>query len=161
MNQRIEVSNAVNRRQKSTLLKFVTVIVITSIAVVAMVNFKDWVNRSEAMLAMKDLGQMVLQYRSDPNHHALPPQSWVDRNREKLRGNARLGNLQYRALWIDSESPPDEILAYTEQNYRSPFVGKGYVVLRLNGQVEWMDKQTFEKLLAQQQSPIEIQMQRK
>jgi hypothetical protein len=49
-------------------------------------------------------------------------------------------------------------LAYTEKKYRSLLVGKGYVVLRLDGRVEWMGKREFETLLAQHQSPMEIQM---
>ncbi|MHC4890210.1 MAG: hypothetical protein ACYTEO_12195, partial [Planctomycetota bacterium] len=84
--------------------------------------------------------------------------------RENLPGNVRLGNLQYRARWITFESTPDEILAYTEKNYNSLLVGKGYIVLRLGavlsdkGRVEWMGKQEFETLLAQQQSPEEVEM---
>ena len=145
-----------NKRQKAILLEFVVVIAITVIAVVAMINFKDWVNRSAAMRAMQHLGQIVLQYRKE--HGLVPPESYVDGIKEKLEGHARLGNLQYRARWINFESSPDEILAYTERKYRSPFVGHGYVVLRLDGRVEWMNKEKFEAILAKQQSPLEIQM---
>lgn len=145
-----------NKRQKAILVKFITVIVITAVAVVAMINFKDSVNRSEAMRAMEQLGQIVLQYRK--NHGAVPPESYVDGIKEDLEGHIRLGNLRYRARWLDFESTPDEILAYTERNYRSLLVGKGYVVLRLDGRVEWMGKREFETLLAQHQSPMEIQM---
>ena len=145
-----------NKRQKAILVKFITVIVITAVAVVAMVNFKDWVNRSEAVRAMEHLGQIVLQYRK--NHGSVPPESYVDGIKEDLEGHVRLGNLRYRARWLDFESTPDEILAYTEGNYHSLLVGKGYVVLRLDGRVEWMGKREFETLLAQHQSPMEIQM---
>lgn len=142
-----------NRRQKAILAEFVTVIVITAIAVVAMVNFKDWVSRSEAMRAMEHLSRIVLQYQDE--HGLVPPESYVKRVKESLEGHVRLGNLRYRARWIDFEATPDEILAYTERSYRSLLVDKGYVVLRLDGRVEWMDKQKFETLLAQQQSPLE------
>lgn len=145
-----------NKRQKAILVKFVAVILITAVAVVAMINFKDWVNRSEAMRAMEHLGQIVLQYRK--NHGSVPPESYVDGIKEDLEGHIRLGNLRYRARWLDFESTPNEILAYTERNYRSLLVGKGYVVLRLDGRVEWMGKREFETLLAQHQSPMEIQM---
>ena len=148
-----------NSRQKAILANFVTVVVITAIAVVSMISFKDWVNRSEAMRAMNDLGQKVLKYRK--NHGSVPPESYVDRIKENLEGHARLGNVQYRARWISFESTPDEILAYTERNYPSLLVGEGFVVLRLDGSVEWMGKQEFEVLLAQQQSPMEIEMLRK
>lgn len=145
-----------NKRQKAILVKFITVIVITAVVVVAMINFKDWVNRSEAMRAMEHLGQIVLQYRK--NHGSVPPESYVDGIKEDLEGQVRLGNLWYRARWLDFESTPDEILAYAEKNYHSLLVGKGYVVLRLDGRVEWMGKREFETLLAQHQSPMEIQM---
>ena len=145
-----------NRRQKIILRDFVTVIVVTAIAVVAMINFKDWVNRSEARRAVEQLGQIVLQYRKD--NGALPPESYVNNIKKALEGSARLGELQYRALWIDSDSKPDEILAYTEKDYSSLLVGDGFIVLRLDGRVEWMGKEEFKTLLKQQQSPEEVRM---
>jgi len=133
-----------------------TVIVITAIAVVAMINFRDWVNRSEARRAMEHLGKIVLKYRED--YGALPPESYVANIKENLKGGVRLGELQYRALWIDTDSTPDEILPYTERDYPSLLVDGGYIVLRLDGRVEWMDKKEFKTLLSQQQSLEEIQM---
>lgn len=143
-----------NRRQKAILKDIVTVIVVTAIAVVAMINLKDWVNRSEAMRAMQHLGQIVLQHRKDQG--SLPPESYIDGIKENLPGHARLGKLHYRALWIDFDSTNDEVLAYTEKNYRSLTLGRGFIVLRLDGRTEWMEKQQFETLLARQQSPEEI-----
>jgi len=148
-----------NKRQKAILIDFTIVIVATAIAVVAMINFKDWINRSEATRAMRQLGEIVLSYRKE--HGSVPPESYVDRIRENLEGNVRLGELQYRARWIGLESSPDEVLAYTEKSYRSLFFGKGFIVLRLNGTVEWMEKQQFETLLAQQQSPVEKELTQK
>jgi len=144
-----------NKRQKSILIDFTAVIVITITAVVAMMNFKDWVNRAEAMRAMEHLGKMVIKYRS--NYGALPPESYVDRIRETLPGYPRLGNLHYRGRWIGLDSPDDAILAYTEKKYRSLILHHGFIVLRRRGHVEWMEKQKFERLLAQQQSSLEIQ----
>jgi hypothetical protein len=149
----------VNRRQKAILRDIITVIVITAIAAAAMINLKDWINRSEAMRAMEQLGQIVLQHRK--NYGSVPPQSYIDKIKEELEGYARLGEVIYRAQWIDFESPPDTILAYTEKPRRLWLFSKGYVVLHLDGRVEWMDKQKFETLLAQQQSPEEIQILRK
>lgn len=143
------------RRQKSLLKDVVTVIIFTAIAVVAMINLKDWVNRSEAMRAMEHLGQEVFRYRKDNGR--LPPESYVAGIKEDLEGGVRLGNLRYRALWIDFEATPNEILAYTEKNYRSSLLSDGYVVLRLDGRVQWMGKKEFEKLLAQQQKEFEIE----
>ncbi len=143
-----------NRRQKAILIEFAVVVFLTAIAVFAMVNFKDWVNRSEAVSAMKGIGERALEYRR--NHGSLPAQFWIDRQLEDLPGSPRLGKLKYRGLWIDSESPPQTILAYAQRDYHSPFVGKGYVVLRLDGSVQWLGRAEFEDLLTKQQSPEEV-----
>ncbi len=145
-----------NRRQKTILGNTATVIVITAIAVVAMINLKNWVNRSEATRAMENLGRMVSQYRE--KYGCVPPESHIDRIKEELEGHVRLGKVIYRAQWIDFESTPDEILAYTERPYSSWLFGKKHIILRLGGRVEWMDKREFETLLAQQQSSQELEL---
>ena len=145
-----------NKRQKVILAKFILVTAVTAIAVVALINFKDWVNRSEAMRAMEQLGRLVINYRQE--HGAVPSKSYVQGIKENLKGHGRLGHLVYRGIWVNLESTPEEILAYAERNYHSLLVGKGYVVLRLSGNVEWMEKQDFEALLARQQSRQEVEM---
>ncbi|MHC4114435.1 MAG: hypothetical protein ACYSSL_03835 [Planctomycetota bacterium] len=142
-----------NRRQKAIIIKLITITSITAVAVIAMINFKDYINRSEAGRAMEHLGKLVLQYRKE--HGGVPPESYVDNIREDLEGHVRLGKLQYRALWIEPESGPNEILAYTEKKYRSFFLNDGFIVLRLDGRVEWMNKPDFDKILAEQQTPME------
>jgi hypothetical protein len=145
-----------NRRQKRLAVESITVIAVTAVAVVAMINLKDWVNRSEALRAMEQLGRKILEYRQ--TNGSVPPQSFVDIQKERVEGHVRLGTLRYRAQWIDFDATKDEILAYSEKKYRSLLLGHGYVVLRLDGRVEWMGKEEFEKLLGQQQSLIEIEM---
>ncbi|MCK4914172.1 MAG: hypothetical protein KAI59_03650 [Planctomycetes bacterium] len=144
------------KRQRNILMNFSAVIIVTIIAVVAMINLRAWINRSEAMRAMEHLGKIVLDYRS--KYNSVPPQSYVDDAEKKLIGSVRLGQLNYRALWIDFGASPEEVLAYTEKDYHSLFVGSGFVVLRLDGSVQWLPKQEFEKLLSKQQSPEELQM---
>jgi hypothetical protein len=145
-----------DKRQKRILIEFFVVIGLTTIAVVAMIYFRYWVNHSEAMRAMEHLGRIVVEYRKTQG--SVPSQSYIDSVKNQLEGSPRLGNLQYRALWIDFESPPNEILAYSERNYGSWFVGKGYVVLRLDGTVQWLPKQEFEAILKKQQSQKELEM---
>ncbi len=145
-----------NKQQKAIVSKLVTVAVVTSLAVVAMINFRSWVNRSEATRAMERLGEEILKYRQ--MHGIVPPESHITGLEKNLEGRLRLGKLHYRALWIDSESGPDEILAYTTERHHSLLFAKEFLVLRLNGEVKWMDKKQFEQLLAQQQSPAEIKM---
>jgi hypothetical protein len=124
-----------------------------------MINLKNWVNRSESMRAMEDLGRIVSQYRE--KYGSIPPESYIDRIKEELEGHVRLGEVIYRAQWISFESTPDEILAYTEKRHSSWLFGKKHIALRLNGRVEWMDKQKLETLLAYQQSSQELEMLRK
>ena len=145
-----------NRRQKTILTNTIIVLVVTTIAVVAMINLKNWVNRSEAMRAMESLSQTILQYRE--KYGSVPPESYIDRTKEELEGHVRLGEVIYRAQWISFESKPDEILAYTERPHNSWLFGQKHVVLRLDGRVEWVDKRELETLLAQQQSSQELEM---
>jgi hypothetical protein len=147
------------KRQKFILIRFAVVIIVTVVAVVAMINFKDWVNRSEAMLAMDSLGKIILKYRAE--NGSVPPESNVNSIRANLPGNLRLGELfRYRALWINFDSSPDTILAYAKKKYHSLILKDGVIVLRLNGRVEWLNMKDFETLLAKQQSPLEKQMQK-
>jgi len=148
-----------NRRQKTILGNTATVIVITAIAVAAMINLKNWVNRSESMRAMEDLSRIVLQYRE--KYGSVPPESYIDKIKEELEGHVRLGKVIYRAQWISFESTPDEILVYTERPNSSWLFGKKCIILRLDGRAEWMDKRELETLLAQQQSSQELEMLRK
>jgi hypothetical protein len=148
-----------NKRQKAILTDTVTVLVVTAVAAVAMVNLKNWVNRSEAMRAMEHLSKIVLQYRE--KHGSIPPESYIDTVKRELEGSVRLGEVIYRAQWITFESTPDQILAYTERYHDSWLFGKKYIVLHLDGRVEWMDKQKLETLLARQQSSRELELLRK
>ena len=145
-----------NRQQKSLLINFVAVTVITAVVIVAMVNLRSWVNRSEARRAMEHLGKVVLQYRNERG--SVPPESYVNNIRKNLEGQARLGELRYRARWIDFDSTKDEILAYTKRARRSWLFGDKFIVLRLDGRVEWMERQQLRDILARQQSQMEIQM---
>ena len=146
-----------NKRQKEVLINFVVVRTVTAIVIIAMINFRDWINRSEATRAMEHLSKIVLAYRAEKG--TVPPEFEIERIKKTLEGHARLGELKYRARWIDFESTSDEILAYIRKEYSSLLLSDGYIVLRLDGRVEWMGVEEFEKLLAQQQSTMEIQMQ--
>jgi hypothetical protein len=145
-----------NKRQKWVLTNFGIVTTITILAVAGMVEMKNWVNRSEAMRAMEQLGQHVGNYRHKYGY--VPPESYVDGLKETLEGQVRLGDLHYRARWIKFDSPPDEILAYVEKRYHSLFSRPGAIVLLLDGRVQWMDKANFAKLLASQQDPMELKL---
>jgi hypothetical protein len=156
-----------NTRQKTILINIVIILLVTIIAVLAIFNIRDYFNRRAAKFAMTVLGSRIKNYRAEQG--SVPSESWVEGQRETLPGRNRLGELHYRGRWIDFESGPNEILAYSEKKSRSIILTDGYLVLRLQevlGQdaeinIEWMEKQDFEDLLAQQQSPLELEMQYK
>jgi hypothetical protein len=141
-----------NKRQKIIILKFIIVFAVTAIAAFAMIVIKDNVNHSEAIRAMNILGQKLLEYKK--TYGSLPPESYLDKIYEDIQGNVRLGKVKYRAVWITLDSGPDEIMAYAEKS-PSLFRKGSFIVLRLNGKVEWMEKQKFTSLLESQQSQME------
>lgn len=142
-----------NKRQKAILVNFVTVMFVTIAFIVGIMHVKDWLNKSEAMRAMQDISRKVLSYRQ--KYGSLPPESYLESVKKR---HVRLGQLNYRAQWIDFEADPDTILAYTKREFHPELVKSGYVVLRLDGRVEWMQKSEFEQLLRRQQSQRELEM---
>ena len=139
-----------NRRQRALLTESAIVLAATIAAVVGMVQLKDYVNRSEAMRAMTQLGQRILEYRKQ--YGSLPPQSFVDSIKGDVEGAVRIGNVKYRAIWIGLDAPSDTILAYSQKRFPSSFLEDGYVVLHLDGTVEWLPTAQFAALFARQRT---------
>jgi hypothetical protein len=142
-----------NKRQRALLIESLFVLIATIAAVVGMMHLKDYVNRSEALRAMSQLGGRILEYRKQ--YGSLPPQSFVDSIKEEVEGAVRIGNVTYRAIWIGLDAPDDTILAYSEKRHSASFLKDGYVVLRLDGTVEWLPTRAFAALFATQQAPAE------
>ena len=143
-----------NQRQKSIIIRFVIVIACTAAFVAVMLNVRDYVNKAEAMRTMEHLGEKVRQYRA--KYNSTPPKSYLAGQRTDLQ-DVRLGDFEYRAPWIGFGATPDTILAYARKNYQF-LVGKGYIVMRLDGHVEWMEKDKFEAVLKKQQTEAEINL---
>jgi hypothetical protein len=144
----------VNRQQKKLVANIVTVVTFTVAMVVGFANIKNAINRSETIRAMKILNDEILKYKKE--YGSLPAELYVKQFTDKI-GAVRLFGFQYRAQWIEFDSKPDiTILAYSEKNYKG-LVKAGYIVLWLNGKVEWVPKNQFEKILAAQQKQQELQ----
>ncbi len=143
-----------NKRQRSIITNFIFVTAGTAIFVGAMINVKDVINRSEAIRAMELLGQEVRKYRD--NYHSTPSESYFNRLKNSISA-VRLGGVQYRARWIGFDDGPDTILAYSYKDYKF-FVKKGYVVMRLDGNVEWIERGEFIKLFKKQHTDAEIKL---
>jgi hypothetical protein len=157
INERI--TETVDRRQKAILIEVATVIIITLIAVIGMINFKDYINRSESISAMQQVGQIVAEYRRQ--HNRVPSESMFLREMSNIKGAVRLPGMVYRGLWIDLEAEPNDILAYAKKNYPASLLDDGYVVLRFDADTVWMGRDDFEALLNEQQSEVEKEMTRK
>ncbi len=143
-----------NRRQRVVLIESVLVLAATVAAVIGMTNLKDYINRSEAMRAMTQLGQRVLEYRRQ--HGSLPPEFFIKSIKGTLEGAVRMGNVRYRARHIGPGAPADTILAYSFKRHSFSFLHDGYVVLRLDGKVEWLPANQFATLFATQRMPAEL-----
>ena len=72
----------------------------------------------------------------------------------------RVGNIHYRAQWISIDSPPETIVAYAEKKYNW-LIESGFVVLRLDGQVQYLPPEEFKELLAKQQTMAEAEEMKK
>ena len=144
---------AVNKRQRALLIESTLVLGATTAAVVGMIHLKDYVNPSEAMRAMGHLGERVLEHRTQQG--SLPPESFVNSVKGQLEGSVRMGNVKYRALYIGLDASADTILAYSQKRHPSSFLADGYVVLRLDGTVEWMRTDQFADLFATQRTSTE------
>jgi hypothetical protein len=142
-----------NRRQRSLLTESVIVLIATVAAVVGMMQLKDYVNRSEAMRAMTQLGGRILDHRKQ--YGSLPPQSFVNGIKDSVEGAARMGNVNYRARWIGLDAPSDTIVAYSQKRFPASFLKDGYVVLRLDGTVEWLSTDQFATLFNTQRTSTE------
>jgi hypothetical protein len=121
--------------------------------VIGFANIKNAINRSEAIRAMELLGNEISQHRK--TYGSLPSEYQVKQFADAISA-VRLADFHYRGQWIEFGSAPDTtILVYSWKNYRG-FVKAGYIVLWLNNKAEWINKKSFEKILATQQQQQEL-----
>ena len=116
---------------------------------------KEKVNFSETIRAMQHLNLIINQYQTE--NKKLPAESFVEEQKPNLQGAPRMGDIVYRGKWIGPLDSRNTILAYVQKNYRGLLAKSGYVVLRLNGKVEWVDKESFKMQLELQEKPGERQ----
>ncbi|OHB61978.1 MAG: hypothetical protein A2167_06755 [Planctomycetes bacterium RBG_13_46_10] len=143
-----------NKQQKKLVVHTIMVAALTLTVVVGFANIKNVINRSESMRAMELLGKEILRHRK--NYGSLPPEYYLKQFTDAI-GAVRITNLHYRAAWIEFGAEPETtVLAHSQKNYRG-FTKSGYVVLWLNGKVEWIGKKQFEQTLERQQKQQELQ----
>jgi hypothetical protein len=144
--------------QKRLMINLATTAVIIAVFIFAFANFKDYVNKTEAIRAFNQLGQKILDYRKQ--HGTLPSESAIAGLKEEIEGSVRIGKIYYRAQWISIDSPPQTIVAYAEKKYSS-FIESGFVVLLLDGQVQYLPVEQFKEVLEKQQTMAEAEEMRK
>lgn len=148
------------KKQRQTLRDFLTVIAITSFAIFLLFNFKDMVNKTESMKVMQQLGNIITEYREDRG--IVPPESYIEDVQKNVPGFERLGNhLHYRGIWLDYQSNPNDIIAYSVKSYRNLLVEPGVIILRLDGSVEYVSAKEFEKIMQNQMSEYEREYMKK
>jgi hypothetical protein len=128
-------------RKKRLLIDVTVVLVVTALSVAGIIHLKDYINRRDALLAVKQLGEKILAFRESQG--VLPSEEIVRGLMNEVSGRTRLGRFTYRAPWITPDSKPDAPLAFTQQDYKSLIVSNGYIVLRLDGTVQWLDTKQF------------------
>lgn len=133
-------------------------VIIIALFIFGFGNFKDYINKREAIRGFNQLGQKILEHRK--NYGQLPSESSIEGLKEQVEGAARIGIIRYRAQWIGTDSPPNTIVAYAEKEYNW-LIGSGVVVLLLDGQVQYLAPKVFHELLAKQQTLAEAEQMKK
>jgi hypothetical protein len=147
-----------NKKQKSLIANLISTVVIISLFIFGFGNFKDYINKREAIRGFNQLGQKIIEYRK--HYGQLPGESSIEGLKEQVEGGARVGNIHYRAQWIGINSPPNTIVAYAEKEYNW-LIGSGVVVLLLDGQILYLTPKEFHELLAKQQTLAETEEMKK
>ena len=147
-----------NKAQKKLIKNLIGTVVVIVVFIFGFGNFKDYVNKSEAIRAFRQLGQEVLKYRKETGQ--LPSEATIANLKEQLEGSARVGTIDYRAQYISIDSPPDTIVAYTEKEYQW-LIKSGFVVLLLDGRVLYLVPKEFNDLLKKQQTAFEVEQMQK
>jgi hypothetical protein len=143
-----------NKYQQKIVKNIVSVFTVTILFVVIMINVRACLNRNETRLAMTQLGKIILEYKKQ--NGSLPSQATIESIASHVPGWARISNIEYRAPWINLDSPPGTILAYNDYVFKWLFVKKELVVLMLDGRVLVVDHRIFQQMLKAQQSAAEI-----
>jgi hypothetical protein len=142
-----------NKRQISVIRHFLIVIVVTLLFVFGLINLRDGLNRSEMQREMEVLGASIKDYRQ--KNGSLPSESWI---RGQVQNFARLGSLEYRAKSILYDSPPESIVASCLQNSYSMLVKKAYIVLRLDGSIEWLAPDIYSRMVKEQETATQDEL---
>lgn len=143
-----------NKKQRNIIFRLIMVLAITGLMVLAISNFKEIVNRSEATIAVEQLSGLVFKYK---NHYgSFPPASYLESLTGQVQGSARLGTVVYRADCIRYSSGAKAILMFVKKEYEGFLQPSGYIAARLDGSVDWLSVEKFEQEMALKDRQCEI-----
>lgn len=139
-----------NKRQRNLIIKLISIVVVTVAFVSGIAIYKDIIIRKEAIRAIDIIAQEIAIYKNTVG--SLPSDMYLERIREE-KGLVRLGDFNYRARWIEFNSPEDTIVAYSALRTNNPIVQSGYILIRLKDIYEAEEiieaNQNLEKLQSQ------------
>jgi len=121
-------------RRRRLLRMLGTPLLAGGVLVLLMVGMREQTNRSEALRAMKLLGEAVQTFRQENGR--LPTAGEVQEFDLKARGS-RTVQFTYDESRVLADSPPQTPLAYSPL-FRLHYLPSGHAVLRLDGPEEWL-----------------------
>jgi len=143
-----------NKKQKNFVIRLAIVAIVTTLMVLAISNFKEVINRSEATMATEQLGGLV---KKKKNHYgSFPPASYLENLTAQVQGSARLGTVVYRADCITCSSGAKAVLMFVKKEYSGLLQNDGFIVVRLDGSIEWLNPDKFEIEMSLENRSCEI-----
>jgi hypothetical protein len=139
----IEVSQSSRRR--GNLLRKLTLSVILVLLLLAVLLFGcERLARQEYLKALQVLSEQIDMFKS--KHQRLPTLDQFQSFKIKSR-NLSIEKLTYQINQIIPSSPPESILVHTPVLH-SRFYPPGCGILRLDGQIKWLNAQDFQEKLS-------------
>ncbi len=122
-----------NKRQKQLLARFCIVMTLTIALIVGLSQYRNVVNKSEAIKSMDILSMEIAKY--DLYHGELPSKGYISEVIARY-GLFRIGSVECRSQWIEPGSGPETILLFSKKNYKSLFVKPGYIYITKEDMLE-------------------------
>ncbi len=122
-----------NKRQRQLLVRFCIVMALTIALIVGLSQYRNVVNKSEAIRSMNILSIEIAKYNL--YHGELPSSSYISDIIARY-GLLRVGPVECRSQWIEPGSGPETILLFSKKNYNSLFVKSGYIYITKEDMLE-------------------------
>lgn len=142
----IEASRS-SSRHGNLLRKLVLSVILVLFLLVVLLFGRDRLARQEYHKTLQSLSHQLDTFKSQ--HQSLPTQEQFQQFEIQSR-NLNMSQLTYQMAQIVPDSPPESILVHTPILH-SRFHPSGCGIIRLDGQVQWLNAQDFQEKLAKDQ----------